>query len=92
MTLRAKVKTTTGSTKHYLGSILEGRPVRTAELPIPTYVEIEETEEGFSLYYIGPNGECITDTWHQTLEDAMEQAKSEFEICHKDWDWKEELQ
>ena len=27
MTSRAKVKRLTGSTKHYLGSILEGRPV-----------------------------------------------------------------
>jgi hypothetical protein len=83
--LTAKIKHVTGVTKHYLGTIENGAPEPVKELPPPAYVEIQEAESGFFLLYFDSEGNCMTDTWHPTLEDAKEQAKAEFEIDEEDW-------
>lgn len=85
MKLRAKVKRIVGLTKHYEGRLEGGRVVKGAELPAPTVVGIEETAGGFLLLYFDANDKCITDTWHQSLDDAKSHAKDEFGIDDSDW-------
>jgi hypothetical protein len=85
MKLRARVKRIAGLTKHYEGRIEGGHVVKEAELPAPVSVGIEETEGGFLLLYFDSDGNCITDTWHRTVEDAKSHAKDEFDIDESDW-------
>lgn len=40
---------------------------------------------GFYLIHLNINEEEMTDTYHDTLEDAMEQADWEFGINKKEW-------
>jgi hypothetical protein len=40
---------------------------------------------GFYVLYMDARGECLTDTWHQTLSQAKAQAQHEFEIAEADW-------
>jgi hypothetical protein len=85
MRLRAEVKGTTGRTKHTVGTIVEGKPVPTSELPVPKWVEISEEGGAFYLFYLDAEGTCFADTWHQTLEAAKRQATFEFGIAPEDW-------
>ena len=36
-------------------------------------------EDGFYLFYCSPDWKTITDTWHESLEDALAQAEFEFQ-------------
>jgi len=83
--LRADVKQVTGRTKHSLGSIIEGVPVPIEAIPQPAWVEIESDPEGFFLLRFNQEGECLADTWHESLEAAKKQAQFEFCIVEKDW-------
>jgi hypothetical protein len=85
MRLRAEVKGTTGRTKHAIGTIVEGKPTPTSELPIPKWVEISEEGGAFYLLYFSAEGVCFADTWHQTLEAAKRQATFEFGITPDEW-------
>ncbi|MCZ2080210.1 MAG: hypothetical protein LC130_35025 [Bryobacterales bacterium] len=85
MRLRADVKGTTGRTKHALGTIVEGRPTPTTELPVPRWVEISEEDGEFYLLYYDAQGVCFADTWHQTLEAAKHQGTFEFGITPEEW-------
>jgi hypothetical protein len=85
MNLKAKVKQITGATKHFHGKIEDGKLIGGSEFPPPDYIEIEEANEGFYLLYFDSVGNCMTDTWHKTLDDAKEQARVEFEIQEEDW-------
>lgn len=54
-----------------------GKPVASIEIA---------TEEGaLYLFRQGVNGEPLGDTWHQSIEEAMRQAKSEFSVGPEDW-------
>lgn len=55
------------------------------ELPYPSILTIEETEEGFFLFRYTNEGEIAGDTWHMTLDDAIEQAKFEYGIDANQW-------
>lgn len=44
-----------------------------------------ENEAGYYLLYLDAHGVEQTDTWHQTLDDALHQA--EFELCIRAADW-----
>jgi hypothetical protein len=57
----------------------------TKELTPAWSVEIEYRDGGYFLLYFDEAGECFTDTWHPTLEDAKAQARFEFAIQEKDW-------
>jgi hypothetical protein len=49
------------------------------------WVEIEERDGAFYLFYFDSNGNRLTDTWHETVERAKAQARFEFEIEEHDW-------
>ena len=84
--LKAKVKRVTGKTRHWLGTIVDGKPVKTQAIPPPAWVEIVEEDNAFYLLYFAPDGRCTADTWHPTLDEAKRQASFEFEICDQDWE------
>ncbi len=78
--LRANVRRVTGSTAH---------TVQTANgverLPDPVAVEIAAEDSAFFLYRLDGKGECIADTWHQTVDEAKAQANHEYGIEEEDW-------
>ncbi len=85
MRLRATVRAVTGSTTHLQGvrpaSDLEVTPV-----PDPKTVEVVEQEGAVYLLRLDDRGECIADTWHETVEEAKAQASFEFGIEDGDWE------
>jgi hypothetical protein len=44
-----------------------------------------ENGGGYYLFYCNEDWETITDTWHETMEDAMEQAEFEYTNTKTDW-------
>ncbi len=54
----------------------------------PPFVALEiahcADENSYYLFHIAENG-MIADTWHQSLEEAIEQAEFEFEVMPKEW-------
>jgi hypothetical protein len=74
----------TGKTTHYRdGSVL----------PHPSRLVIAEITRGagFYLLYFDDLGSELTDTWHESVEMAMEQARYEFGLSPGDWDRKKGL-
>lgn len=73
----------TGHTKHYFGS-------GSGQNEIATPVELRITEyddaDGFYLFYCDDEGTELTDTYHDTLSDAMDQAEREFNVRPDEWD------
>jgi hypothetical protein len=85
MILRAKVHTVTGNTRHYLGAVVDGSPVPLVPLADPVWVELTVENGDVYLYRMDAEGDCITDTWHETLDEAMRQATFEFGIQPDQW-------
>jgi hypothetical protein len=78
MRLRATVRRVTGKTRHLLGAL---------PLPHPKIVELVLEEDGaIFLLRLDDEGQCISDTWHETVEAAKAQAKFEYEIEEGDWE------
>jgi hypothetical protein len=69
----------TGATRHYRNGQL---------LPPPTALRIGryETDAGYYLLYLDENDQEVSDTWHDTLEAAVKQAKLEFGVQAEDWE------
>jgi len=68
----------TGNTKHWVdGQLLE----EIFGLAICNY----ENSNGFYLFYCDKNWETITDTFHDTVEDAKDQAEFEFSNTISTW-------
>ena len=66
-----RTATPTGATKHIVG----GQEATGFQgLAIATY----EGQGGFYLFYCDDHWQVVTDTWHQTYEDALAQAAFEF--------------
>ncbi len=67
-------------TRHYL-------PTDSAN-PYPVFVSLEiaqyEGSTEYYLFHITADGEN-TDTWHASLEDAMDQANFEFGVTQEEW-------
>ena len=80
MRIKAYVFKRTGKTSHYTNVDSDTISKGLEPLPIPKWVEISEEPDGFYLYHYSLDGECVADTWHETLEEAKEQASFEFEI------------
>lgn len=85
MRFHAKVNCITGNTRHYMGTLIDGRPHPVNKLPDPEWVEISGENNAFYLLRFDSKGNCVADTWHQTLEDAMRQAAFEFNIASNEW-------
>ena len=81
MRLRAAVRRVTGKTRHLLAGE-EALP-----LPHPKTVELVVEEDGaIFLLRLDDEGQCISDTWHESVEAAKSQAKFEYEIEEGDWE------
>jgi hypothetical protein len=86
MRLRATVRRMTGRTTHVQGVRLADAFVVTA-ISAPEAVEIMEQDEAVYLLRLNHEGECVADTWHETIEAAKAQASFEYGV--KDSDWKD---
>lgn len=71
----------TGNTQHYAGIHL---------LP-PAYgmAICRYKQAGYYLFSCDPNWKEFADTWHQTIEDAMDQAEFEYEGISDSWVYKQ---
>jgi hypothetical protein len=45
-----------------------------------------ENDDSFYLFYCDENWEPMTDTWHQTLEDAFHQVEFEYKGVTETWE------
>lgn len=84
-TIRAIVKKPTGATQHTVGRLGPNGPEEIANLPAAATVEIQVEENGFLLLRFDADGEFSGDTWHQSLDEAKEQARFEFGITESEW-------
>ena len=67
----------TGNTRHMIG----GEP-----MPHPAMLRIVRYgDSGVYLYYCDEVGDEYTDTWHETVAGAMEQAEFEFNVVLEEW-------
>lgn len=64
--------TPTGATHHTVGGTLWGPA---AALAIAHYPDTE----GYHLLYLADNGNVVTDTWHESIQAAFDQAAFEYE-------------
>lgn len=88
MRLCSKVKNRNlGKVKHYYGAPPEITGETKSQIPIPVadVLLIEKTDSGIFLFYLTKEARCLTDSWHQTVEDAKEQAKFEFDNDPSEW-------
>ncbi len=60
-----------------LGTGIEDQP--------PAYLAIVEEDTAYFLYYLDEHADAITDTWHETIEDAFAQAEFEFAGTNVTW-------
>ncbi len=69
----------TGKTVHYSGGNI---------LPSPSGLQIAQYpgDDGYYLFYLDENGEEITDTFHDDVRGAMEQAEWEFDVKPSEWE------
>jgi hypothetical protein len=78
----------TGRTRHTVGtwSDEEGL-VRGAELSTPHELMITQLppDQGYYLLYLDERGNEINDTYHESLEKALDQAKWEFNVEFDEW-------
>ena len=78
--MRASVRRATGNTRHVIHA---GESIDLASEI--AWVEIEPADGAYFLFYFNANGECLADTWHDSVESAKAQAGFEFEIEETDW-------
>lgn len=77
-TLTARHKPT-GNTRHYdvSGPLPAPRALRIASYP---------GDAGYYLLYLDEAGRELTDTYHESMEDALAQAEWEFGIKPEEWE------
>ncbi|HEY1689581.1 MAG TPA: hypothetical protein VGF95_12045 [Solirubrobacteraceae bacterium] len=68
----------TGKTRH---------SIHGADFPPTTTLRIVQYDgdPGYFLLHIDKDGGEGADTWHQTLDEAMQQANREFQVKREDW-------
>jgi hypothetical protein len=68
-----------GKTRHYHGP---------DELPPPVLLKVARytDDDGYYLLYCDASGVEFTDTYHESLEDALAQAEWEFRIQPTEWE------
>jgi hypothetical protein len=75
-----------GTTRHFYAHIESGEVQRGPKIPSPAWVEIQPDGDAFLLLYLDERKESLTDTWHQSLDQAKAQALHEFGIGDGDWE------
>jgi hypothetical protein len=68
----------TGNCKQIVAGILQGPAAALAVCRYPG-------EDGYYLFGCNAAWECVTDTWHQTLEEAKAQAEFEYAGVSVTW-------
>ena len=68
----------TGHTRHHVKGELA---THFSELRIAKYEDVP----GYYLFYCDEQGNELTDTYHDTLEEAIEQARLEFNVRPDEW-------
>lgn len=86
MRLKANVTKVLGNTRHAYGHVENGVVIDDGECRKPAWVQIVADGDAFLLLYFDEHGKWITDTWHQTLDEAKGQAEFEFGIAERDWE------
>ena len=79
-TVRLKEKKSTGFTKHIVDESLINDNIK--ELKIINYPE----DSGYYLFYCDDKGFQITDTYHDSITAALEQAELEFKVKPDEWE------
>jgi hypothetical protein len=70
---------------HLLGVRVAGE-IKAVPVPDPKAVEVVVEEDGaIFLLRFDDEGQCVADTWHETVEAAKAQASFEFGIEEGDW-------
>lgn len=81
--------TISNKTKHYRGLppalAPEGRKDQRQEMRGARFLTIEERPDGIFLTRFRESGECIGDTWHQSIGEAKGQAAYEYEGIPYSW-------
>jgi hypothetical protein len=72
-------------TRHYLGLPAEVGGKDQIDLPDAEIALIELDESGVFLIRYLINGDFAGDTWHQTVEEAKDQARYEYGTIENDW-------
>lgn len=85
MRLRAKVIKSTGNTRHYVAEIVDSKIAGYSTPPIASWVEIVRDNDGFFLFHLDEEAECVADTFHLTLDEAKRQASFEYELSSDGW-------
>ncbi|MBI3818410.1 MAG: hypothetical protein HY286_06950 [Planctomycetes bacterium] len=85
MRRQAFIRKLTGRAVHLIGTIVEGELVPLAKCKTPVRVEISEEDGAFFLFRFDLDNDCVADTWHKTLDEAMRQAEVEYGILESDW-------
>jgi hypothetical protein len=82
--LRALVRVETGTTSNVL---MQRGSDGLEAVKIPCPVSLEAVLDGNAVYLLrlDGDGQCIADTWHETLEAAKEQARVEFGVERGEW-------
>ncbi|WP_433131149.1 hypothetical protein ACQPWW_09575 [Micromonospora sp. CA-240977] len=75
----------TGFTRHYYG-YADGRRVEVPPPVVLRIVQYDGDEPQAYLFYCDDSNEEMTDTLHDSVADAMEQATAEFGVQRHDWD------
>lgn len=78
----------TGKTRHTEGRLTSEGLIRGPQLPYPHGLIVAQLppDPGFYLLYLDERGNEITDTYHDSLEGALAQAKWEFEVEPEEWE------
>lgn len=75
-----------GATHHATGKTRHLHGIK----PIPTPVELRivqyNSDPGFYLFYCDALGSELTDTYHDSIKEAMAQAEWEFEVKTGEWE------
>lgn len=75
----------TGATKHSYGDLVDGEIVAGEPVGAFAALAIQGDDAGYFLLYLDADGSPVTDTWHETLDDALEQAEFEYEGITAKW-------
>ena len=80
----------TGAVKHFSGILEDADGVRLdRSKPIPPPVSLAIVRFGereFNMIHLDGEGHEMTDTFHESVDDALEQGRIEFMISSDDWD------
>lgn len=74
-------------TRHFVGNLDRNGvgPTDLAPMGWPRVLLILRNASGVFLDRLSSEGESVGDTWHQTVEEAKEQAAEEFGELHSPW-------